>query len=155
MVQEVPDEPLGRCDLALSEVAPALDDVHDASFLVRFVDVEDPFNAGRSREEALFNAAEVLPAMLARRVNEAEDVPPPSAGAAVEHISPDGTVQVARLLRIARGERSLSNIARALENGLPAANSEARSLPGVSAAGDHAFIRPGSGNEGDDELVWR
>jgi antitoxin HicB len=94
----------------------------DGSFLVQFVDLPDTFTEGQSREEALFNAAEVLSAMLAWRLDEAKDVPPPSPRVkGAEYIAPDAKTQAAMLLRLARGERSLSELARALETSWPAA----------------------------------
>ena len=91
-------------------------------FLVRFVDLEDTFTEGRSREEALFNAAEVLSAMLGWRIDNDLPIPPPSArvkGAA--YIAPDAKVQAALLVRGARGDRSLAEVARALNTSWPAA----------------------------------
>jgi antitoxin HicB len=94
----------------------------DGSFFVQFLDLPDTFSEGRTEEEALFNAAEVLSAMLAWRLDEAEDVPAPSAKAKGAHyIAPDAKTQAAMLLRLARGERSLSDLARALETSWPAA----------------------------------
>ena len=94
----------------------------DGAWLVRFVDLPDTFTEGRSREEALFNAAEVLSAMLAWRLDEAKDVPAPSQRVEdADYIAPDAKTQAAMLLRLARGERSLSELARALETSWPAA----------------------------------
>jgi antitoxin HicB len=89
----------------------------DGSFFVQFVDLPDTFTEGRTREEALFNAGEVLSAMLAWRLDEAHDVPAPTPKVKGAHyVAPD-----AMLLRLARGERSLSDLARALETSWPAA----------------------------------
>ena len=94
----------------------------DGSWFVQFVDLSDTFTEGRSEEEALFNAAEVLSAMLAFRLDEAQDVPAPSPKMKGAHyIAPDAKTQAAMLLRLARGERSLSELARALETSWPAA----------------------------------
>ena len=94
----------------------------DGSYLVQFVDLPDTFTEGKTREEALFNAVEVLSAMLAWRLDEAKDVPAPSAKATGAHyIAPDAKTQAAMLLRLARGERTLSELARALETSWPAA----------------------------------
>jgi antitoxin HicB len=93
----------------------------DGTFFVQFVDLPDTFTEGQTKEEALFNAAEVLSAMLAWRLDEAKDVPAPSQrvkGAA--YIAPDARTQAAMLLRLARGERTLSDLARALETSWPA-----------------------------------
>lgn len=94
----------------------------DGSFLLRFVDLEDTFTEGRTQEEALFNAAEVLSAMLAWRLDEGKDVPPPSRKVkGAYYIAPDAKTQAAMLLRLARAERSVSDLARALETSWPAA----------------------------------
>jgi antitoxin HicB len=92
------------------------------TFLVKFIDLPDTFTEGQSKEEALFNAAEVLSAMLAWRLDEAKDVPAPSQRVKGAHyIAPDAKTQAAMLLRLARGERTLSDLARTLETSWPAA----------------------------------
>lgn len=94
----------------------------DGSFFVQFVDLPDTFTEGSTREEALFNAAEVLSAMLAWRLDEAKDVPAPTPKVKGAHyIAPDAKTQAAMLLRLARGERTLSDLARALATSWPAA----------------------------------
>ena len=94
----------------------------DGSFLLTFADLPDTFTEGRTKEEALFNAVEVLSAMLAWRLDEATDVPAPSQKVKGAHyIAPDAKTQAAMLLRLARGERTLSDLARALETSWPAA----------------------------------
>ena len=94
----------------------------DGSYLVTFVDLPDTFTEGKTNEEALFNATEVLSAMLAWRLDEAKDVPTPSLKVkGAQYIAPDAKTQAAMLLRLARGERSLSELARALETSWPAA----------------------------------
>ena len=95
---------------------------NDGSFLVQFVDLPDTFTEGQTKEEALFNAGEVLSAMLAWRLVEAKDVPAPSQKVkGAYYVAPDAKTQAAMLLRLARGERSLSELARALETSWPAA----------------------------------
>ena len=60
--------------------------------------------------------------MLAWRLDEAKDVPAPSSKAKGAHyIAPDAKTQAAMLLRLARGQRTLSELARALETSWPAA----------------------------------
>jgi antitoxin HicB len=94
----------------------------DGSYFVQFVDLVDTFTEGSTREEALFNAAEVLSAMLAWRLDEAKDVPAPTPKLkGVVYVAPDAKTQAAMLLRLARGERSLSELARALETSWPSA----------------------------------
>ncbi|HEY8710426.1 MAG TPA: type II toxin-antitoxin system HicB family antitoxin [Burkholderiaceae bacterium] len=94
----------------------------DGTYLVRFLDLPDTFTEGQTLEEALFNAAEVLSAMLAWRLDESKDVPAPTQKAkGAQYIAPDAKTQAAMLLRLARGERTLSDLARALETSWPAA----------------------------------
>lgn len=94
----------------------------DGTFFVQFVDLPDTFTEGQTKEEALFNAAEVLSAMLAWRLNQALAVPSPSQKVRrADYIAPDAKTQAAMLLRLARGDRSLSELARALETSWPAA----------------------------------
>jgi antitoxin HicB len=102
---------------------PAIVEVQeDGGFLVQFVDLPDTFTEGKTKEEAIFNASEVLSAMLAWRLDESKEVPSPSQNVANAHyIAPDAKTQAAMLLRLARGERTLSELARALETSWPAA----------------------------------
>ena len=94
----------------------------DGTFLVQFVDLPDTFTEGQTKEEALFNASEVLSAMLAWRLDESKEVPKPSQEVeGAYYIAPDAKTQAAMLLRFARGERTLSDLARALETSWPAA----------------------------------
>jgi antitoxin HicB len=94
----------------------------DGTYLVQFVDLPDTFTEGQTKDEALFNAAEVLSGMLAWRLDEAKDVPAPSQKVkGALYIAPDAKTQAALLLRLARGERTLSELARALETSWPAA----------------------------------
>ena len=94
----------------------------DGNFLVTFVDLPDTFTEGETKEEALFNAVEVLSGMLAWRLEEAKAVPAPSKKVkGAVYIAPDAKTQSAMLLRMARGERSLSELARALETSWPSA----------------------------------
>ena len=55
-----------------------LDRQTDGHYLVQFVDLADTFTEGQTKKEALFNAAEVLSAMLAWRLDAGQDVPMPS-----------------------------------------------------------------------------
>ena len=102
---------------------PAMvDEQKDGTYLVQFVDLPDTFTEGQTREEALFNAVEVLSAMLAWRLDESKDVPAPSQKIKGAHyVAPDAKTQAAMLLRLARGERTLSDLARALQTSWPAA----------------------------------
>ena len=94
----------------------------DGSYFVQFIDLTDTFTEGQTEAEALFNAAEALSAMLAWRLDEAKDIPAPTLKIKGAHyVAPDAKTQAAMLLRLARGERSLADLARALETSWPAA----------------------------------
>ena len=93
----------------------------NGGFFVQFVDLPDTFTEGATREEALFNAAEVLSAMLGWRLDESKEIPPPTLSLdGVHYVAPDAKTQAALLLRLARGERTLASVARALETSWPA-----------------------------------
>ena len=88
----------------------------DNSFLVEFIDLPDTFTYGETREEALVNAAEVLTAMLDVKLEDGIEIPAPSQNREdAIYIAPDAKTQAAMLLRQARGERTLADLARALE----------------------------------------
>ena len=50
----------------------------DGTFFVQFVDLPDTFTEGHTKEAALVNAAEVLSAMLAWRLDESKEIPAPT-----------------------------------------------------------------------------
>ena len=97
----------------------------DGNYLVQLVDLSDTCTDGQTKEEFIFNASEVLSVMLAWRLDEAKDVPAPSQQVkGAVYIAPDAKTQAAmlmRLVRLVRGERSLSDLARALETSWRAA----------------------------------
>ncbi len=91
-------------------------------FFVQFVDLPDTFTEGATLEEAQFNAAEVLSAMLGFKLEEGQTIAPPTCGVAgAQYIAPDAKTQAAYLIRHARAQRSLADLARALETSWPAA----------------------------------
>ncbi len=93
-----------------------------SGYLVEFIDLEDTFTEGSTREEALFNAAEVLSAMLSWRLDNDIPIPEPTPNMSdTVSIAPDARTQAALLVRRARGNRSLAEIARVLETSWPAA----------------------------------
>ncbi|MDR0478303.1 MAG: type II toxin-antitoxin system HicB family antitoxin [Burkholderiaceae bacterium] len=86
------------------------------AFFVQFIDLPDTFTEGQTMEEALFNASEVLSAMLAWRLDNDKDIPVPSLGKTDTYsIAPDAKTQAALLMRAARGDMSYAQLARALE----------------------------------------
>ena len=93
-----------------------------AAFLVEFVDLPDTFTEGQTLEEAMFNASEVLSAMLGWHLDESHEIPASTVGLKGAHyIAPDAKTQAVLLLRHARGGRSLADLARALETSWPQA----------------------------------
>ncbi len=91
-------------------------------FFVRFVDLENAYTDGLTLDEALFNGAEVLSALLGCRLDHDPPIPDPSpAGDGLYLIAPDARTQAALLIRRARGDRSLAELARSLETSWPAA----------------------------------
>ena len=101
---------------------PAVAEPEEGGYFVRFVDLEDTFTQGETLDEALFNASEVLSAMLSFRLDNDLPVPPPTPDVeGAQYIAPDAKTQAAMLVRLARGDRSLAELARALETSWPAA----------------------------------
>ena len=90
-------------------------------FFVRFPDIEEAFTQGDTLDECLFNATEVLTLVLEHRLEEKLPIPEPSQIEGAHWVSPDAKTQAAILLRQARGERPLSEVARALQTSWPAA----------------------------------
>ncbi|GBU15687.1 antitoxin [Polaromonas sp.] len=93
----------------------------NGSFFVQFVDFEEAFTEGDTLEEAAFNAAEVLTGIMAYRLEQGEAIPLPSPAKKHLTTSPSAGVQSAMLLRAARGDRPLADLARALETSWAAA----------------------------------
>lgn len=92
-------------------------------FHVQFVDLPDTFTCGETEEEAVFNAAEVLSAMLEAKLEHGLPIPAPSAAApGTRRIAPDAKTQAALLVRFARGARSLAELARSLHTSWPSAS---------------------------------
>jgi antitoxin HicB len=92
-------------------------------FFVRFLDFDEAVTDGESMEEALFNAQEVLTLTIEGRMDEGIDIPDPrqTTGKTVHFIAPAARVQAALLVHRARGNRSLADLARALETSWPSA----------------------------------
>ena len=90
-------------------------------YFVQFVDLEEAFTEGETVEEAAFNAAEVLTGVLSYRIEKGDEIPAPSPAGDRLVATPSASVQAAILLRDARGEKSLSDMARALETSWAAA----------------------------------
>ena len=84
-------------------------------YFVQFVDLEEEFTEGATLEEAAFNALEVLSGVLSFRLEKNDVLASPSPANGLPVAAPRASVQSAILLCEARGERQLSDLARALE----------------------------------------
>ena len=94
----------------------------EGGYLIQFIDLPDTFTEGETLDEALFNASEVLSAMLCWHLDQGHDVIPATQGAKKAHyIAPDAKTQAALLLKQARGDRSYADLARALSTSWPQA----------------------------------
>lgn len=102
---------------------PARFEVQDSGvYFVQFIDLPDTFTEGETLEEAQFNAAEVLSLMLTCHIEDGDEIPLPSLNVKDAHyIAPDAKTQAALLIRRARGDRSLAELARSLETSWPVA----------------------------------
>jgi antitoxin HicB len=95
----------------------------EGGFTVTFPDIPEAITEGDSREEALFNATEVLGLCLEVRIDEGEVLPQPGTVKGGVWITPHATVQAAaglRQIREAEG-KTLSDLARLLNTSWPAA----------------------------------
>ncbi len=92
----------------------------EGGFLVQFVDLEEAFTEGETEEQAAFNAAEVLTAVLAQRIEGGDVIPLPQAAQGRPIAVPDAPVQAALLLHFARQGHTLSELARAMGTSWPA-----------------------------------
>lgn len=83
-------------------------------FFVQFVDLEEAITEGATLDDAAFNAAEVLTGVLSYRLEKGHAIPAPSEPAGKPVAWPDAKTQAVMLLRNARGERSMADLARGL-----------------------------------------
>jgi antitoxin HicB len=83
-------------------------------FFVQFVDLEEAITEGETLDDAAFNAAEVLTAVLSYRLDHGQSIAEPSAPNGLAVASPDAKTQAVMLLRSVRGERSVAELARGL-----------------------------------------
>ena len=97
----------------------------DDGFLVTFPDFEEAITEGKTFEEALFNAEEVLTLTLEGKIEEGQDIPLPKQidlTASLYAAYPSSRVQSALLIRFMRTSKSISQFARLLETSWPAAS---------------------------------
>lgn len=94
----------------------------NGALLIEFVDLPDTFTEGETLEDALFNGAEVLSAMLGWHLDQGQAMIAPSQGVADAHyITPDAKTQAVMILREARGGRPIADLARGLDTSWAAA----------------------------------
>lgn len=97
-------------------------EIQDDRYLVKFYDLPEAITEGATLEEALFNASEVLTLTLEGRMDEGTEIPQPTANMKnVYLIAPSARLQAALLIKFARANHTISEIARALETSWPAA----------------------------------
>jgi antitoxin HicB len=96
-------------------------DRKDKRYTVSFPDLSEAITEGASLEEAFFNASEVLTLTLEGRFDEGMEIPQPSHHKNAKLIAPSARAQAALLLKWAKGEHSIAEIARALNTSWPAA----------------------------------
>lgn len=103
--------------------AAVLEAQPEGGFTVTFPDIPEAITEGDTREEALFNAAEVLTLCLEQRIDDGEVFPVPSEVAGGVMVEPAAAVQAAVLIRQAREAqgKTLADMARALQTSWPAA----------------------------------
>ncbi|MDR1227431.1 MAG: type II toxin-antitoxin system HicB family antitoxin [Azoarcus sp.] len=95
----------------------------EGGFTVTFPDIPEAITEGNSREEAIFNATEVLGLCLDVRMERNDPLPHPTETAGGEWITPYASVQVAIALKQIRESqgKTLSDVARQLNTSWPAA----------------------------------
>ncbi len=94
----------------------------NGGFFVRFLDFDTIFTQGKTEEECLFNASEVLSGMLGLMLNDDDPIPIPSqAPPNAWCIAPDAKTQAALLVHFSRKERTVADLARGLGTSWPAA----------------------------------
>lgn len=89
-------------------------------YFVRFPDLTEAITEGKTKKEALLNAAEVLTLTLEGRMDEGMNIPQPSSRKNAYHIAPSARVQAALLMRLSKGEHTTATMARSLGTSWPA-----------------------------------
>lgn len=97
----------------MNTLYPAVFEPQEPSgFCVQFVDIEEAFTEGETIEECLFNAAEVLTAILEVYIEDDREIPHPSEGVeGAYYVAPDARVQSALVIPMPELEQ-LAGIAK-------------------------------------------
>jgi antitoxin HicB len=99
-----------------------IEECEEGAYLVQFVDFPEAYTDGKTHEEAVYNASEVLTLTIAGRFDEGIPIPEPSKDiVGAIYVSPDAKTQAALLLKRARADKSLAELARVLETSWDAA----------------------------------
>lgn len=102
---------------------PAIfDPAAEGGYTITFPDFPEAISEGDTLEEANFNAIEVLDLTLKSRMEDNEAIPLPHIGSGehVHMIAPDVNIQAALLIKLNRGEKKFSDLARSLGTSWPA-----------------------------------
>jgi antitoxin HicB len=102
---------------------PAIfDPADEGGYTITFPDFPEAISEGDSLEEANYNAIEVLDLTLKSRMEDNEIIPLPhcESGANVHMIAPDVNIQAALLVKLNRGDKKFSDLARTLGTSWPA-----------------------------------
>jgi antitoxin HicB len=91
----------------------------DGWLVVQFLDFDEAFTQGKTVEECYFNAQEVLSLVIEQRMADGLEIPLPGDPDAPHRTTPDARIQAALLVHLARGNRSLADLARALGTSWP------------------------------------
>jgi antitoxin HicB len=107
----------------MNTLFPAIFEPQEPSgYTVQFVDIPGAITEGETIDECLFNGAEALSGIIETYLDDGIDIPKPSANIdGAYYIAPEVKIQSALLVKWARGDKSLAEIARALETSWPAA----------------------------------
>lgn len=93
-----------------------------SGYFVQFSNLPEAMTEGETLEEALANAAEALSLVLDHYLEQERKIPRPSRARKGQRlVPPDAKTQSALLVRWARGDRSLADLARSLDTSWPAA----------------------------------
>jgi antitoxin HicB len=102
---------------------PAIfDPADEGGYTITFPDFPEAISEGDTLEEANYNAIEVLDLTLKSRMDDNENIPLPhsESGADVHMIAPDVNIQSALLVKLNRGDKKFSDLARTLGTSWPA-----------------------------------
>ncbi|MDR3491330.1 MAG: type II toxin-antitoxin system HicB family antitoxin [Gammaproteobacteria bacterium] len=94
-------------------------DKSEKRYTVHFPDLSEAITEGKTLNEAIFNATEVLTLTLEGRMDEKIKIPKPSHHKNAKLISPSAKAQAALLMRWAKGNHSFAEVARALNTSWP------------------------------------